>query len=52
MGVYAITGGSGGIGLRVISQLEKQGHETINIDWKTGDIQGRPFYSRRTAESN
>ena len=48
MGVYAITGGSGGIGLRVISQLEKQGHETINIDWKTG----RPFYSRRTAESN
>lgn len=39
MGVYAITGGSGGIGLRVISQLEKQGHETINIDWKTGDIQ-------------
>ena len=25
MGVYAITGGSGGIGLRVISQLEKQG---------------------------
>lgn len=27
MGVYAITGGSGGIGLRVISQLEKQGHE-------------------------
>lgn len=52
MGVYAITGGSGGIGLRVISQLEKQGHETINIDWKTGDIPGRPFYSRRTAESN
>lgn len=39
MGVYAITGGSGGIGLRVISQLEKQEHETINIDWKTGDIQ-------------
>ena len=39
MGVYAITGGSGGIGLRVISKLEKQGHETINIDWKTGDIQ-------------
>ena len=38
MGVYAITGGSGGIGLRVISQLEKKGHETI--------------YSRRTAESN
>ena len=26
MGVYAITGGSGGIGLRVISQLEKQGN--------------------------
>lgn len=40
MGVYAITGGSGGIGLRVISQLENREHETINIDWKTGDIPG------------
>ena len=40
MGVYAITGGSGGIGLRVISQLEKQGHETINIDW-TDAFQGK-----------
>ena len=40
MGVYAITGGSGGIGLRVISQLENRRYP------------GRPFYSRRTAESN
>ena len=39
MGVYAITGGSGGIGLRVIQQLKKQGHETINIDWKKGEIE-------------
>ena len=29
MGVYAITGGSGGIGLRVISQLEKQDRKSV-----------------------
>ena len=38
MGVYAVTGGSGGIGLCVISQLKRQGHETINIDQKKCDI--------------
>ncbi len=39
MGIYAITGGSSGIGAKTISILKQKGHETINIDWKRGDIE-------------
>ena len=39
MGVYAVTGGSNGIGAKTISILKQKGHETINIDWKRGDIE-------------
>jgi len=38
MGVYVITGGSGGIGGKTVEILKSQGHETINIDLKNGDI--------------
>lgn len=39
MGIYAVTGGSNGIGAKTISILKQQGHTTINIDWKRGDIE-------------
>lgn len=38
MGVYAITGGSSGIGAKTVELLKKEGHEVINIDLKGGDI--------------
>lgn len=38
MGVYAITGGSSGIGAKTVELLKEQGHEVINIDLKGGDI--------------
>ena len=38
MGVYAVTGGSSGIGAAVVELLRKDGHEVINIDLKNGDI--------------
>jgi NAD(P)-dependent dehydrogenase (short-subunit alcohol dehydrogenase family) len=38
MGIYAITGGSSGIGARTVEILEKKGHKVINIDMKDGDI--------------
>lgn len=38
MGVYAITGGSSGIGAKTVELLKKEGHEVINIDLKDGDI--------------
>lgn len=38
MGVYAITGGSSGIGARTVEILKEKGHEVINIDMKDGDI--------------
>lgn len=38
MGVFAITGGSGGIGSRTVAKLKEQGHQVINIDLKDGDI--------------
>lgn len=37
MGVYVVTGGSGGIGGSAVRILKKQGHEVINIDMKDGD---------------
>ena len=38
MGVYVVTGGSGGIGGKTVEILRSQGHETINVDLKGGDI--------------
>lgn len=38
MGVYAITGGSSGIGAKTVELLKEAGHEVINIDLKNGDI--------------
>lgn len=38
MGIYAVTGGSGGIGARTVECLRKQGHETVNIDVRRADI--------------
>lgn len=38
MGVYAVTGGSSGIGAAVVELLKKDGHDVINIDLKNGDI--------------
>lgn len=35
MGVYAVTGGSSGIGAAVVELLKKDGNEVINIDLKT-----------------
>lgn len=38
MGVYVVTGGSGGIGGKTVEILRSQGHEVINVDLKDGDI--------------
>lgn len=38
MGVYVVTGGSGGIGGKIVEFLHEQGHETVNVDLKGGDI--------------
>ena len=39
MGIYAITGGSSGIGAQTVKLLKERGHEVINIDMKGGDIE-------------
>lgn len=39
MGVYVITGGGAGIGLAAKQQLEAEGHEVFNIDYKHGDFE-------------
>lgn len=39
MGVYAITGGSSGIGAKTVELLKKNGHQVVNIDLKKCDIQ-------------
>lgn len=38
MGVYVVTGGSGGIGGKTAELLRAQGHEVVNVDLKDGDI--------------
>lgn len=38
MGVYVVTGGSGGIGGKTVEILRSQGHEVINVDLKDSDI--------------
>jgi NAD(P)-dependent dehydrogenase (short-subunit alcohol dehydrogenase family) len=38
MGVYVVTGGSGGIGGKTVEILKANGHKVINIDMKNGDI--------------
>ena len=45
MGLYAVTGGSSGIGAETISILKSLNHEVINIDIRNGDVNadlGRP----------
>ncbi len=38
MGVYVVTGGSGGIGGQTVAALKRDGNEVINVDMKGGDI--------------
>ena len=38
MGIYVVTGGSGGIGGKTAEILRGQGHEVVNVDLKGGDI--------------
>lgn len=38
MGLYAITGGSSGIGAKTVEILKAQGHQVINIDLRDCDI--------------
>ena len=38
MGVYVVTGGSGGIGGKTVEILRSQGHEVVNVDLKYSDI--------------
>lgn len=38
MGIYAVTGGSRGIGEQAVKILRSFGHEVINIDIRNGDI--------------
>ncbi len=40
MGIYAVTGGSSGIGAKTVEYLRAQGHLVYNIDVKGGDIEG------------
>ena len=39
MGVYAITGGSSGIGDKTVELLKAKGHRVINIDLRKCDIE-------------
>lgn len=38
MGVYVVTGGSGGIGGQTVAALKRDGNEVVNVDMKGGDI--------------
>ena len=38
MGIYAVTGGSSGIGAKTVELLKQNGHEVLNIDLRGGDI--------------
>ena len=38
MGVFIVTGGSGGIGGKTVDILRENGHEVVNVDLKDGDI--------------
>ena len=38
MGIYAVTGGSSGIGAKTVEYLRAQGHMVYNIDVNHGDI--------------
>lgn len=38
MGIYAVTGGSSGIGAKTVEYLRAQGHQVYNIDVNNGDI--------------
>ncbi len=38
MGIYAVTGGSSGIGAKTVEYLRSMGHLVYNIDLKDGDI--------------
>ena len=38
MGIYAVTGGSSGIGAKTVELLKQKGHEVLNIDLRGGDI--------------
>ncbi len=38
MGIYAVTGGSSGIGAKTVEYLRAQGHLVYNIDLNNGDI--------------
>ncbi len=40
MGVFVVTGGSGGIGGQTVAALKRDGNEVVNIDMKGGDICG------------
>ncbi len=40
MGVYAVTGGSSGIGAKTVELLRAEGNTVYNIDIKNGDIPG------------
>ncbi len=39
MGIYAVTGGSSGIGAKTVEYLRAQGHLVYNVDLKNGDIE-------------
>ena len=38
MGIYAVTGGSSGIGAKTVELLKQKGHEVLNIDLRGGNI--------------
>ena len=57
MGIYIVTGGSGGIGGETVRILRERGHEVLNVDLHNGDIcanlatqEGRDEVIRRVHE--
>lgn len=40
MGIYAVTGGSSGIGAKTVELLKQQGHTVYNLDIRNADIEG------------
>ena len=52
MGIYAVTGGSSGIGKKTVELLKENGHEVVNIDiYKCDTLEETVITANKTAKS-
>ena len=50
MGIYAVTGGSSGIGAKTVELLKQKGHEVLNIDLRGGNDLFFPVCQRTSGD--